>query len=58
MSEPPGAAVSVTDAPPQTDAPAKPLAAQFVHGLVTNPPSEVLGKPRHARTRDFLRKVL
>jgi polar amino acid transport system permease protein len=61
MSEPPGAAVSLTDAPPPaSDAPSKPLAAQrvlplrrpgrwiatavvlvlaaqFVHGLVTNP---------------------
>ncbi|MBE8477259.1 amino acid ABC transporter permease [Streptomyces justiciae] len=61
MSEPPGAAVSLTEAPPSaTDAPSKPLAAQrvlplrrpgrwiatavvlvlaaqFVHGLVTNP---------------------
>ncbi|MBW8800982.1 MAG: amino acid ABC transporter permease, partial [Streptomyces sp.] len=60
MSEPPGAAVSVTEAPPQPDTPSKPLsaqrvlplrrpgrwiatavvlvlAAQFVHGLVTNP---------------------
>ncbi|MFF1719136.1 amino acid ABC transporter permease [Streptomyces sviceus] len=60
MSEPPGAAVSVTEAPPLADTPSKPLAAQrvlplrrpgrwiatavvlvlaaqFVHGLVTNP---------------------
>ncbi len=60
MSEPPGTAVSVTEAPPLTDTPSKPLAAQrvlplrrpgrwiatavvvvlaaqFVHGLVTNP---------------------
>ena len=60
MSEPPGAAVSVTEAPPKPDVPSKPLAAQrvlplrrpgrwiatavvlvlaaqFVHGLVSNP---------------------
>ena len=60
MSEPPGAAVSVTEAPSQPDVPSKTLsaqrvlplrrpgrwiatavvlvlAAQFVHGLVTNP---------------------
>lgn len=60
MSEPPGAAVSVTEAPPRADTPSPPLAAQrvqplrrpgrwiatavvlvlaaqFVHGLATNP---------------------
>ncbi|MEU6142022.1 amino acid ABC transporter permease [Streptomyces sp. NPDC047081] len=60
MTEPPGTAVSLTEAPPPTDVPSKPLAAQrvlplrrpgrwiatavvlvlaaqFVHGLATNP---------------------